>query len=728
MENTTLHNQVTAALQYLAGVCDYASKKDDAGFNAFDAAFGHDLATRTAMGATLTPGQLKAAHKMVYKYRNQLESAGIVLPKPENGIDYTTQTPAPSTSGVKVSLNNTVIEIRFGGKPDEATRTAIKEMKPWRWCPDLPGKPWQVPGKFAQAVIDLLPGAEISPEVAALAQYTPAPTSEPEPDTTSDEPDVVITNRNGHIAISFPNPDGRMDRVAKVKALSERKYDPETKTWIVPTRLATDVVKMFPTAQMDDQVKALVVQQVELRAMAGKAESDIEIENFGVEPYPFQKAGVEFVEKTNGRAIIADQMGLGKTIQALAYLQLHPELRPAVIVCPASLKTNWVREITRCLTTSDKVAVLEGTKPFDPELTGAQIYVINWDILKAWKEALIKMHPAVIIADEAHYAKNSKSQRSKAISEISKAVERVILLTGTPVTNRPAELFPLLNMVDPKAWKNFFQYGIRYCNGHQIQAGRKLVWDFSGASNLDELHNAIAPYVIRRTKDQVLKELPAKVRRTIVVRFDPALRSEYDELIANAEAEAERHNTAQALVFIEAAKQITVKAKLEATIEWLDNFIESNGKLVVFATHHETIDFLMEHYQNIAVKVDGRCTQEQRQDAVDTFQNDPAVKLFVGNIKAAGVGLTLTAASDVIFLEFPWTPGDADQSEDRLHRIGQEDQVTAYYLVGEDTIDETIVALLESKRSVIDTIHDGKPGDLDFSIVGELLNNLKGAK
>ena len=200
----------------------------------------------------------------------------------------------------------------------------------------------------------------------------------------------------------------------------------------------------------------------ELAAMSRKADgATIAVPGLTGELFPFQKVGVEFLERANGRAGIFDEMGLGKTIQAIAYMQLHPELRPVVVVVPASLKINWKREIEKWMTTNFKVEVLKGRTPYD--LTG-DILIINYDILTAWIAKLLEFKPALLIADEAHYAKNTTSQRAKALINLAEKIDKVILLTGTPVTNRPKELFPLLQMLDKNAWPNFFRYAKQYCD------------------------------------------------------------------------------------------------------------------------------------------------------------------------------------------------------------------------------------------------------------------------
>jgi SWI/SNF-related matrix-associated actin-dependent regulator 1 of chromatin subfamily A len=519
--------------------------------------------------------------------------------------------------------------------------------------------------------------------------------------------------------------------VDRARSLSNRRFDPKTKTWLAPTSIIDEVVAKFPEFQVASEIQALSDSQKQLASMSSQASSDFEIPGILGQPLPYQRAGVQFIDLAGGRGIIADEMGLGKTLQSLAYLQLHPDKRPAIIVVPASLKINWEREIAKWLSTEERIVTLGGTKPDAQALTGASIVILNWDILTHWVDTLIDAGPIVLIYDEAHYAKNSKSRRAKAAAVLAKKTEHAILLTGTPLTNRPVELFPLLNMVDPGAWPKFFPFAKRYCDAHNNGFG----WDFSGASNLDELHQKIKPFMIRRTKAQVMAELPAKRRSTVAIELDPKMRREYDRSVAEARAmieesiESGESFGAAHLAMIEKTKQIAVAAKMAQSKQWIADFLESGQKLIVFATHKSVVAELMAAFGEQAVRVTGDDSQQDRQQSVDRFQADDSVRLFVGNIKAAGVGLTLTAASGVAFLEFAWTPGDHLQAEDRAHRIGQTDSVTAWYLVAQDTIDETIVRLIQSKAGVIDQVVDGKnESDFKVSILRELAKEIVGGK
>lgn len=688
-------NKTTKALRYLAGVDDYAQRRDGVGFNKFDAALGQELARLTS----LTPEQEHMALAMLQKYRRQLESAGIELPAAESADDKH----AADRPEIKVSAGN--IYIYFPQIPPEAVRAAIKQCAAWRFRGDLPGKPWEVAATPENAKkISAITGVEI--EIGETTPIKEMPKS-----------NVNVSVSSDTIYISLPDPRSRERYVAALKNIGAR-WRPEMpgKPWATPLSNAAAIVEIFPGVSMPPEVEVAANKQNEIKALSNSAApTQLAIDGLGGTPYPFQIAGVEFLQATGGRAILADEMGLGKTIQAIMYLHNNPDKLPALVICPASVKLNWRREILKWSSIL-RPAIAEGKKPSSIP-TDANVIIINWDLLAAWEKHIGGIK--TIIADEAHYAKNPKAQRTQALRELAKRTQHVILMTGTPVVNRPAELWTLLNIVQPQTWKSFWEYAQRYCAPKNNGFG----WDFSGASNLDELHERIKTVVCRRTKAQVLPELPEKRRVIVPVEFDQAARAEYESAIRRYLKSTK--GQINALVEIEAARQAAVKGKLAACLDWIKDMLDANGKLVVFAWHTETIRAIAAAFPGISVILTGETSQVERQTVVDRFQNDDDCRLFIGNIRAAGVGITLTAASAVAFVEFAWTPGEMEQAFDRIHRIGQRDAAIAYYLVGENTIDEDIADLLEQKRLVIETIHDGAPHIQDVSILDDLTQRLK---
>lgn len=501
-----------------------------------------------------------------------------------------------------------------------------------------------------------------------------------------------------------------------VKSLPGRRFHPDKKYWTAPIT-ADSINKLKDAGFVIDAELEKLLHQVE------EMEKGIEVPGLKKQLFPFQKEGVAFIEKRNGRALIADEMGLGKTIQAIAWLQLHPEKRPAIIVCPASLKLNWAKEIRDTLSIGDRVQILQGTKPYP--ITGS-IIIINYDILNSWVETLQAINPQVLIIDEMHYVKNSSAIRTKATKKLAKGIPHIIALTGTPIVNRPVEGFNIFQILDKNLFPNFWAYVHRYCGARHNGFG----WDFSGATNKEELNQILTSTImIRRRKADVLKDLPEKLYS--FVPMDLANGTEYriaeEEFIeylrgVKGKEAAEKAKKAEHLVKIEALKQLAVKGKMKQAINWIKDFIEDGSKLVVFAVHKEVIDQLMKEFKDIAVKIDGSTPVSERHKAVEAFQSDPNIKLFIGNIQAAGVGITLTAASAVAFLELPWTPGELQQAEDRCHRIGQKNAVNIYYLLAENSVEYKLAKLLDKKKEVLSAVIDGKPVE-EKSLITELIES-----
>jgi len=479
--------------------------------------------------------------------------------------------------------------------------------------------------------------------------------------------------------------------------------------------------------------------------------------------YGYQLEGVNFIEKQNGRALIADEMGLGKTVQALAWIQLHKEeVLPVIVVCPSSLKINWERETHRW-TTDLNVEILNGQTPYTPE---GDFLIINYDILPYWEKTLKMLYPATVIIDEAHYTKNNKAKRTKSFKRLVKGVKNVIALTGTPIENRPIEIFNIVQAIDPTVFPNYISFVMDFCDAKRDRFG----WDVSGASNTLVLNRILKESImIRRKKKDVLKDLPPKQMSKITLsisnhseykkaenefvqylkdRFmsisaydlDENVERELKQYAKDHEIEVEDELTdddlekikrekiesagrAPMFAKIETLKQLAVQGKMKQIIEWIEDFLESDEKLVVFANHRKVIDTLMKHFKG-AVKIDGSVSMKKRQDVVDSFQNNPNVRLLIGNIKAAGIGITLTAASNVAVIQFPWSPGILMQACDRVHRISQTKQVTIWNLVGEDTIEEKIIDLLIKKEKLIGEVLDGKITE-DNSILSELINDYR---
>jgi len=442
--------------------------------------------------------------------------------------------------------------------------------------------------------------------------------------------------------------------------------------------------------------------------------------------YPFQAEGVGFIESRGGRAMLGDEMGLGKTVEALAWLQHNPDLLPAVVVCPASLKGNWESEIRKWTTLTP--VVLHGMIPFQlhPPHQKDTVYIINYDILSGWLPALA-LYKTVIL-DEIHYCKSAKTIRTKAVKKLCKDKPYVVTLSGTPIVNRPSEFFTALNILAPATFPKWWDYALRYCDAKHNGFG----WDTSGASNTEELHTRAKTVMLRRLKKDVLKDLPEKQRTVIPLSLSVSDQTTYDVALREAVGawdEDDKPNPLRDITQISHLRQAVIEAKFESCYEWIDNFLESGRKLVVFVIHHKTSDRLRENYgDKMAVYMDGRTNPRLRAKVVEKFQTDPDIKLFIGSIDVAGMGITLTAAQDAVFLELPWVPGLLSQCEDRIHRIGQKGAVNEYYLLGMETMEKDMWELLNEKTKVLDAVLDGKVPDDDGSIFKEIKRRIRNRK
>ena len=576
----------------------------------------------------------------------------------------------------------------------------------------------------------------------------------------------MVQNQYGErlIKIVFPY---EITLLNKIRSLAGREYNMKHKFWTAPIYIETLESLILWGFTLDKNLIRFI-EKVKKQRQLIQIEG---IEGLKGELFPFQYLGVSFIETNKGRALIADEMGLGKTIQALAWLQLHRDLSPVVVVVPASLKLNWKREAEKWLP-YPKVEILYGKLPWKPI---GKIIVINYDILWDWRQMIRLIQPKVIITDECHYYKNSAARRTKAVKYIAKNVNNIIALSGTPIVNRPIEAFNAINIINPELFPKRMDFAFTFCGARHNGYG----WDFNGATNTERLHKILTDSImIRRLKKDVLPELPDKqysfvpieldnkqeydhaerdfieyIRNKSGKKFEDAYKVTENKLKAELKGFMEKykikninfgeHNldideakkayqstqvnkaaAAETLTQIELLKQLAVKGALKESIAWIENFIEIENKLVIFATHRFVIDELMNHFPKIAVRIDGRTPMKDRQRAVDVFQHNPKVKLFIGNIQAAGVGITLTAASNVVFLELPWTPGALVQAIDRVHRIGQKDSVNVYYLFAVNTIMEKIANLIDRKQKILAEVLDGKKLD-SGSLLSELMNEYK---
>ena len=498
-------------------------------------------------------------------------------------------------------------------------------------------------------------------------------------------------------------------------------------------------------------------------------DSNLLVDGLGGELRPFQRAGVSYMTERK-RVLLGDEMGLGKTVQAIAAV-CHTKSFPCLVICPVSLQLNWAREI-------EKWAI--GKRVTMEVEESAEFTVIPYSQVVKHEKILSKgTHWEALVCDESHYIKNAKAQRTKSVRALAKGIPNIYLLSGTPIVNRPAEFITQLQILDRLnemgGWKHFTD---RYCDAKQERFGLNI----NGASNLTELNGRLrASCYIRRFKKDVLTELPDKQRSVIEVpisnrkEYESTRKEVRDELVklklkskdftqsilnevsgfdleqlkekwlelfaddsvpkASSSAKLKRLLHARLLrreSFVENSEGIlllnklkirSMQGKLKAAVEWIDHFLDSGEKLVIFCEHVEAQEFLYEKLGKRSTAIMAHMDAETRQRSVDRFQNDKKIIAIVCSLGAGGVGFTMTASSNVLFIEQGWTPAIHDQAEDRTHRIGQKNAVTAYYMIGKDTIDGDIYKIIERKRAIVSAASDGIEGQ-DISVVKLLIDQL----
>ena len=460
----------------------------------------------------------------------------------------------------------------------------------------------------------------------------------------------------------------------------------------------------------------------------------------GLEYLGFQRAGIAYGFERRS-VLIADEMGLGKTIQAIGILNCMPLAEKILVICPASLKINWRRELQKWMVKQRTVFIADA-KLF-PEING--VVIVNYDVLAKHEAEIKGTEWDVLIVDEAHYLKNPKARRSIQVLGLDATREeksngmadipgitatKKILLTGTPIPNRPKELWPLIHYLDPITWSSWWKFAGRYCNANQDNH-----WSSEGASHLNELQDVLRRSImIRRKKKDVLKDLPPKTRKIVEIAPDAqarlALREEQEatddaeeiRLQAQVElAKASDDQQAYATAVDQLARRIKrdgedlftlrkntaiAKARMPAVMELIEEAVEESEKVIIFAHHKEVVQIIATKFGRAATLIVGDTPMAARDQNASRFQNDPSCKVIIGSIESMGTGWTLTASSHVIMFELDWVPGNVSQCEDRAHRIGQTDNVLVEHYVLEGSLDADMARRIVEKQEIIDQALD----------------------
>jgi len=538
------------------------------------------------------------------------------------------------------------------------------------------------------------------------------------------------------------------------------RWDPDAKVWYTDILERAALLVHYAKGAAHDRLRDYLDGMEESRQQSRAVEADIDVPAPpGCEYMPFQLAGIRYCLSTRtGNALIADEMGLGKTIQALGLINCQPDIQRVLVVCPATVKRNWAREAHKWLVRPHHIRIWESAELKGHRMSaavpyeGVSVHIVNWDILtqrkrddddETWaRPVLLSLQPDLLVFDESHKMKNPAAQRTRAALEIATTAKRKLALTGTPIANRPIEAWTTLHMLDPDFWRTKSYYANRYCDAHiERVAWHKDVFKANGASNLPELQDRLrATVMVRRRKIDVLTELPPKRRQ--IIELDPA---KYAEVLAKeadvihrtkhdlaamkarldnidrdtneaeykAAARSLREGYTVAFTELSRVRHETALAKVQDVTAFAEDALESDDKILVFGHHHDVIESLATLLAKYGVvTLTGQHTQDERNHAIDAFQTDPDIRVFIGSTLAAGMGITLTAASTVVFAELDWVPAYLSQAEDRTHRIGQANSVSVYHLVVDGSLDARMATILVEKQAVIDAALDDSTGDM----------------
>jgi SWI/SNF-related matrix-associated actin-dependent regulator 1 of chromatin subfamily A len=437
----------------------------------------------------------------------------------------------------------------------------------------------------------------------------------------------------------------------------------------------------------------------------------------GLEYRPFQKAGIDYAIN-HPNCLIADEPGLGKTIQALGVVNYDPTADNVLVICPASLKLNWEREAKRWLVRDTPVTVINGTKATFPS---EGFVILNYELLSKYRSAIDQVKWDVLIFDESHMLKNDKAARtiaalgrwnrdpSKRTAPIK--AKRRLFLTGTPILNKPIEIWTTIHSLDPATWGSWKAFTEKHCDARETRWG----WDVNGASNLTELQDRLRSRImVRRLKSEVMTELPPKQRQVIVLPSKSSVKKrekEYIETLEEMLKDAMRKGidiiSSPQFEHMSQIRHKTALDKVPDAIDHIKALMDEHQKLVVMCHHRDVLEAIYEGVSEFgAVRLQGGDSEASKQDAIDRFQNDPSVRIFLGSIRAAGVGITLTAASLLLFVELDWVPGIMTQAEDRIHRIGAVGSVLIQHLVFADSIDARMAEAIVEKQGIIEQALD----------------------
>ncbi|NXL18006.1 ZRAB3 endonuclease, partial [Setophaga kirtlandii] len=439
---------------------------------------------------------------------------------------------------------------------------------------------------------------------------------------------------------------------------------------------------------------------------------------------PFQEKGIIFALQRSGRCMIADEMGLGKTIQAIAISYYYRNEWPLLIVVPSSLRYPWVDEMEKWIPelSPDDISIIQNKTDIGG-ISTSKVTILGYGLLTSDAQTLVdtlyRQKFKVVVIDESHYMKSRNATRSKILLPIVQKALRAVLLTGTPALGRPEELFMQIEALFPRRFGTWNEYAKKYCDARVRFFGKRRQWDCRGASNLEELHQLLSEIMIRRLKNDVLTQLPPKVRQRIPFDLPQAAAknlnatfAEWEKLMRSLRSDATESHFPQVMNLITRMYKETAMAKAGAVKDYIKMMLDNDKlKFLVFAHHLSMLQACTEaviESKARYIRIDGSVPSAERIHLVSQFQKDPETRVAILSIQAAGQGLTFTAASHVVFAELYWDPGHIQQAEDRAHRIGQCSSVNVHFLIARGTMDTLMWAMLNRKAKVTGSTLNGK--------------------
>ena len=458
--------------------------------------------------------------------------------------------------------------------------------------------------------------------------------------------------------------------------------------------------------------------------------------------YPYQREGANKLDDLNGVSLIGDEMGLGKSCQALTFCRRNPDTAPPiVIVCPAFLCNNWANEVRLWtnwqpfIIDSNNIQKVTGTMTRKPE-----VVIINYEKVENWLAFFDVLQPNTVIFDETQYIKNREAKRTQAATVLAlgtdekpRLIPHRMGLSGTATENgRPVELYPICNILWPKKFKSFQAYAQRYCDPQFTRFG----WTYNGATNVDELHQRLTTLgMIRRLKKDVLKDLP---KTTIQVLPVDIPRKEYEDAETNfiswlhkkyGPKKAAKAMRAEFIVRLGHLIRLAARKKMPIVKEWIEDFADNtskNRKLIVFGKHKSVLKQLHEMFPHESTIITGDVPIKKRPEICRDFQMNMNTRYLFGNYASMGVGLNLVAASDGLLIETDWTPGKHSQAIARMSRIGQKNKVMITWMVARNTVEEKLCALVRRKEELNAAILDGSDASVEFDVLDQLTEELLG--